>query len=130
METNKAKHGTINWRDLTVENADSLKEFYRELAGWDTEAIPMKNDKESYHDYVMKDSEGNAVGGICHAKGVNTGIPPQWIMYISVDNISDSVEKALNGGGKLIKEYKSKDGNLVYAMMEDPAGAVFALAQI
>ena len=130
METKKLEHGTINWHDLTVENADELKEFFKEVAGWQIQEIPMKNGDEAYHDYAMKDSKGNGVAGVCHAKGPNMGIPPQWMMYISVENINQSVEKALDNGGKLIKEYKSKEGILVYAIIEDPAGATFALAQI
>lgn len=77
----------------------------------------------------MKDSAGNAIAGICHSRGVNTDIPPQWIMYISVEDISESVERVKSLGGKLLKEHKAKDGSIVYVMIEDPAGAVFALAK-
>lgn len=130
MEAKKFKPGTINWHDLTVENAEELKEFYKEVAGWEVQEIPMKDGEESYFDYAMKDADGNGVAGVCHLKGVNAGIPPQWIMYISVENITKSVDKALESGGKLLKEYRNKDGELLYAMIQDPAGAAFALAQI
>lgn len=129
MENPKFNHGTINWRDLTVKNAEELKEFYKEVAGWQTEDMPMKDGSDEYSDYIMKDSQGNPVAGVCNSRGVNTGIPPQWIMYISVENVTESLDKALKLGGKLLKEHKAKDGSLVYAMIEDPAGAVFALAK-
>lgn len=129
MENPKFNHGTINWRDLTVKNAEELKEFYKEVAGWQTEDMPMKDGSDEYSDYIMKDLQGNPVAGVCNSRGVNTGIPPQWIMYISVENVTESLDKALKLGGKLLKEHKAKDGSLVYAMIEDPAGAVFALAK-
>lgn len=129
MENPKFNHGTINWRDLTTNQADKLKEFYQEMAGWLAEEMPMKDGHDEYNDYIMKDVNGNPIAGICHSRGVNEGIPPQWIMYISVENIQDGVEKAEKLGGKLLKEHKAKDGSLVYAIIEDPAGAVFALAK-
>lgn len=129
MKNLKFNQGSVNWRDLTTDKADTLKEFYKEIAGWTAEAMPMKDGDEVYEDYVMKTTDGNPVAGICHSKGLNTGIPPQWIMYISVENINDSLEKALKLGGKLIKEHKAKDGHTVYSMIEDPAGAIFALAK-
>ena len=84
-------------------------------------------DDADYVDYVMKDSEGNWVGGICHARGVNNNIPPQWIVYIHVANIKDSVEKCKKLGGKVIKEATDSKGNYIYAMLQDPEGAVIAV---
>lgn len=129
MENPKFNHGTINWRDLTVDKAEELREFYEQIAGWQSEAMPMKDGNEEYNDYIMKDANGNPIAGVCHHRGVNTGIPAQWIMYISVENVGESVEKAQKLGAKLLKEHRAKDGSLVYAMIEDPAGAVFALAK-
>lgn len=129
MENPKFNHGTINWRDLTTNKANELKGFYQEIAGWQSEDVPMKDDSDEYNDYIMKDAAGNPIAGICHSRGVNKGIPPQWMMYISVEDIQEGIKKAENLGGKLLKEHKAKDGTTVYAMIEDPAGAVFALAK-
>ncbi|MFV0304794.1 MAG: VOC family protein [Moheibacter sp.] len=130
MNKEKAKHGSINWRDLTHTNADELRNFYSKVAGWTFEGIPMEDEQGEYEDYVMKAEGNSAVAGICHNRGVNTEIPPQWIMYISVENIKHSLGEALNLGGKIIKEYTSKEGELIYVMIQDPKGTLFALAQI
>lgn len=129
MENPKFNQGTINWRDLTTNHAEELRQFYQSVLGWTSEGISMKDGNDVYNDYIMKDSSGNPVAGICHHRGVNTGIPPQWIIYVSVENVEESLEKAILSGGKLLKEHTAKDGTLVYAMIEDPAGAVFALAK-
>ena len=126
-EQSKKKYnvGTIISADITVPDATALRDFYTEVVGWQSEELRMGDN--DYADYVMKDSEGNWVGGICHAKGPNTGIPPQWIVYVNVANIKESVEKCKKLGGKVIKEAFDKNGNYIYAMLEDPAGAVLAV---
>lgn len=121
--------GTIVSADLTVPNAGQLKDFYAEVIGWTPEELKM-GDKQDYADYVMKDSGGNWAGGVCEAKGVNTGIPPQWIVYINVRDVKESVEKCKQLGGKIVKEAFDKDGNYHYAMLQDPFGAVLAVTHV
>ena len=121
--------GTIVSADLTVPNASQLKDFYAEVIGWTPEELKM-GDKQDYADYVMKDSGGNWAGGVCEAKGVNTGIPPQWIVYINVRDVKESVEKCKQLGGKIVKEAFDKDGNYHYAMLQDPFGAVLAVTHV
>lgn len=128
MEDKQSKLGQIVWTDLTVENSTDLKDFYKEVIGWDVHNVTMKDGEEEYYDYAMMSSPENATGGVCTKRGVNKGIPSQWIIYISVENVAESLAKALEMGGKSIHEIKNKEGNLQFAIVEDPAGAVFGLA--
>lgn len=128
MEDKQSKLGQIVWADLTVENSTDLKDFYKEVIGWDVHNVTMKDGEEEYHDYAMMSSLENATGGVCTKRGVNKGIPSQWIIYISVENVAESLAKALEMGGKSIHEIKNKEGNLQFAIVEDPVGAVFGLA--
>lgn len=129
MSENKSTIGKIVWTDLTVENADELKDFYKEVIGWDIKNVAMKDGDETYNDYAMLTSPEEATGGVCTKRGVNKGIPSQWIIYISVENVTVSFEKALELGAKSIHEIKNKEGKLQFAIIEDPAGAVFGIAQ-
>lgn len=129
MENTKKSYGTISWTDIAVENAMELKAFYENLVGWTSEGIPMKNGEESYEDYVMKSPDGKVAAGICHLKGVNNSLPAAWIIYITVENVVDSFNKALELGGKLVKKYENKEGKLMYAILQDPAGAIFGIAE-
>lgn len=129
MEKQKPPIGTIAWSDYTSNHADEMKEFYQSVLGWTSQGIPMNDGEDTYEDYVMKTSEGNVVGGICHSRGKNTGIPSQWMIYITVENPLETVEKAVQYGGKIIKEFHDKDKNLLYAMIEDPIGTVFGIAK-
>lgn len=95
---------------------------------WEVKNVEMKDGEEEYNDYAMMSSPENAVSGVCTKRGMNKGIPSQWIMYISVENVAESLHKALKMGGKSIHEIKNKVGNLQFAIVEDPTGAVFGLA--
>ena len=44
-----------------------------------------------YVDYSMSDQDGNVVAGICHARGSNAGLPPQWLVYIQVASVAASL---------------------------------------
>lgn len=129
MEKKKQEIGTINWTDITVPDAEALKRFYENLIGWTSEGIPMKEGDNAYEDYVMKSPDGKAIAGICHLKGVNQSLPPTWIVYITVENVEKSLQKALGLGGKLIKKYHTKEGKLMYVIVQDLAGAVFGMAE-
>ncbi|MBA5630201.1 VOC family protein [Moheibacter lacus] len=129
MENQKPALGTIAWHDYTSNHADEMKEFYENVFNWTSDGIPMKDGEEEYEDFVMKTAEGNVVGGICNHRGKNTGIPAQWMVYITVENPQETAEKAVQLGGKIIKEYHDKEGNLMYAMIEDPIGTVFGIAK-
>ncbi len=129
MEEQKPPLGTIAWHDYTSGHADEMKEFYQQVFNWTSDGIPMKDGEEEYEDYVMKTAEGNVVGGICSSHGKNTGIPVQWMVYITVENPRETADKAVQLGGKIVKEYHDKEGSLMYAMIEDPIGTVFGIAK-
>ena len=66
--------GKIMWHDLTVNDAEKVSDFYQEVVGWQKEEISMGN----YDDFEMKSVDGEASTGVCHNKGSNSYIPPQW----------------------------------------------------
>lgn len=129
MSERKYKIGQFVWADLTTNQAESLKEFYKEVIGWKEFPVAMKDGEDSYNDYAMMIDEKEPAGGICHNRGVNSNIPPQWIMYICVEDVNDTLKKALDNGGILIHESKKSDGTYNYVIIQDPAGAVFGFGK-
>ncbi|MCP5381761.1 MAG: VOC family protein [Kordiimonadaceae bacterium] len=116
--------GKIEWIDLTVDDAENLREFYQTVAGWSADSFDMGE----YNDYNMNDDNGDTVAGICHARGGNSGIPPMWIPYISVLSLDDCLKNVERLGGTLINgPRKMPQGQ--YAIIRDPAGAHCALWQ-
>ncbi len=124
-EQNIKVPGSITWTDLTVVDAERVRDFYAEVAGWTFEGLNMGE----YEDFVMKDRDGGAVAGICHARGMNTNLPPQWLIYITVENLDERVARCLQLGGSTIGDIRSAGGTSRYCVIEDPAGAVAVLYQ-
>jgi uncharacterized protein len=121
--SDEMKPGQIGWHDLTVPDAGALRDFYAEVVGWDSDEFDMGG----YSDYVMTTPDLEApVGGICHARGVNANVPPQWLIYIVVEDLESSIAKAVDGGGTLIDGPRSA-GEGQMAIIRDPAGAAFGL---
>ena len=114
--------GQIGWIDLTVEDAPRLRDFYRDVAGWEAEEHSMGD----YADFVMKAGD-TAVGGVCHARGANEGQPSGWMIYIVVEDLDRSLEACASGGGKVRVPIRSMGGEGRFAVIEDPSGSVCAL---
>ncbi|MFA7227746.1 MAG: VOC family protein [Melioribacteraceae bacterium] len=124
MSDSKPEPGTIGWTDLTVQNADEIRDFYSKVTGWKPKPLSMGQ----YNDYVMNTPQTEtSVAGICHARGVNASLPPQWLIYITVADIMESVSRCNALGGKVLAEPKNYGGMGRYCVIEDPAGAVCAL---
>jgi predicted enzyme related to lactoylglutathione lyase len=121
----KKKTGKIMWHDLTVDDAVQISDFYSQVTGWEKEGLSMGE----YEDFIIK-SPGDAevVAGICHARGVNKDIPAQWLMYISVENLDESLETCKKLGGKVLGN-KRKMGEGYYCLIQDPAGAYVMLSE-
>lgn len=117
------KQGHIGWVDLTVRNAVEMRDFYTAVAGW----RPEGQDMGGYEDFSMFTPEGDCVAGICHQKGQNSRIPPQWLVYIVIEDLDASVDRALAMGAEMVDDRRT-EGNL-FCVLQDPAGAAFALFQ-
>jgi predicted enzyme related to lactoylglutathione lyase len=123
------KNGTIGWMDLTVEDADHIRDFYSAVVGWEPQPISMGE----YSDYCMAPPKNNKadsqpVAGICHRRGPNADLPPVWLVYLTVTDIAASLANVQALGGKVLAQTRSSSGGY-YAVIEDPAGAVCALYQ-
>ena len=123
--SDKPVTGTVGWFDLTVEDADSVRDFYQEVVGWSASPLSMGD----YSDYVMATPDGTPVSGVCHARGSNAGLPAQWLMYVNVDDIEASRAAVERLGGELITPVKHAAGHGSYCVIRDPAGAVLSLFQ-
>lgn len=128
--TKKYVAGSLISTDLTVPNAEQIRDFYKAVIGWESEEMPLSDEGGSYADYVLKDAEGNWVSGVCHKRGANQDLPAQWIVYINVADVEQSVKKCIELGGQVLKEAKNADGSYQYALIQDPAGAVLAVTKV
>jgi len=117
--------GKIGWIDLTVGDAEKVSAFYRSVVGWRSEPVDMGG----YQDFCMVPAEGGAVAGVCHARGTNLGVPPQWLIYVTVADLEQSLERCRALGGEVVRDTHGLGGMGRFAIVRDPAGAVCALFQ-
>jgi predicted enzyme related to lactoylglutathione lyase len=120
----KKKPGTIGWVDLTVPDAQQVRDFYREVVGWDSVGLDMGG----YEDYCMNVSgTDETVAGICHARGANAAAPAVWMVYINVANLDASMAAVTSRGGEVLSAVRTMPGQGRYCIIRDPAGAVATL---
>ncbi len=122
-----ARAGCISWLDLTVSDASATRDFYRQVVDWSVQDVEMEDAGEHYTDYKMLDADGRPAAGVCHARGVNLGLPPFWMIYLPVGDLAESLRRVREEGGKIIKETRGADGEYACAVVQDPVGAWLAL---
>ena len=125
MSEEKPPFGVIAWIDLTIPDAEKVRDFYTAVVGWRPHAVNMGE----YEDYAMIPAgDQTPVTGVCHARGGNQSLPPYWLIYITVEDLDHSVAECTKLGGKVLVGPKEM-GEDRYCVIQDPAGAVSALYQ-
>ena len=119
-----ATQGNEIWRDLTVPDADNLKDFYARVLGLTPQAFDMGD----YSDFNMLDENGDVSCGICHAKGENAKLSPVWMPYFSVHCADKAREIAESCGGTVVDGPKTFDRYRYFAL-QDPSGASFVVCE-
>jgi len=112
--------GSIVWTDLTVDDPEGVRDFYREVVGW-------KSTPQSMGDYddfnMMAPGTETPMAGVCHARGANANLPAQWLVYVQVEDVE---ARARELGGAVVDGPRGM-GSLRFCVIRDPAGAVLAL---
>lgn len=119
----KPEVGSIGWHDLTVGDAEGVRDFYSRVVGWRPEPVDMGG----YSDFAMTaPGGGEPVAGVCHARGGNADLPAQWMVYIIVDDVEQAAERCREAGGEVVAGPKAM-GGAGYCVIRDPVGAVATL---
>lgn len=117
--------GKIGWIDMTIDDATGLRDFYQKVVGWNVEDTNMGE----YTDFtMMSPADGEAISGICHARGSNADLPGGWLIYITVADVEASAAACVDLGGKIVVEPRGLAGGK-FCVIEDPSGATSALYQ-
>ena len=117
--------GKIGWIDMTVANAAEMRDFWANVVGFEPEDVDMGD----YADYNMTmPASGEAVAGICHARGENADLPPGWLVYFVVDDVENAARACEAGGGSVLVPIRGLAGGK-FCVIRDPNGATAALYQ-
>jgi predicted enzyme related to lactoylglutathione lyase len=124
MSDNK-QVGKIGWIDMTVDDAEGIRDFYKAVVGWGSESVAMGD----YSAYSMTIPATDApVSGICHARGSNADLPSGWLIYILVEDVEASAAACTENGGEVMIPIKGLAGGR-FCVIRDPAGSTAALYQ-
>lgn len=127
MSINPPRTGLIKWADLTVSNAPAVRDFYAAVVGWNAVGLPV----EGREDYLMTHPEtGDPAAAICNQAGSLEGLPQQWLVYVTVDDLDDSITACERFGGSVVFGPRDSETLGRWCVVADPAGAVMALTEL
>ena len=118
--------GCFGWNELNTRDTAGAKEFYPAVFGWGTQ----EEESERAGTYTVWTVGEAMVGGMIdiNALGLPPEVPPNWLVYFTVENADAAVE-AVNGGGGDVRMGPIDIPVGRFAVVADPAGAVFAIMQ-
>ncbi len=112
--------GAMCWNELYVPDLQKAKDFYGGIFGWtfETDEVGYTNIKNN----------GRLNGGIFTLTKEMAQMPPNWVVYFTVTNIAESVNKIkeLDGVVHMVKDVSV--GKI--AMVADPTEASFMLIEM
>lgn len=119
--------GTFSWTDLGTNDFAGAKVFYSELFGWELEDMPAGGGMV----YSMARLDGSYVAAVYEQdeKQRSQGIPPNWMSFITVDEIEACTSEADRLGGAVLSQPFDVLDSGRMSLVSDPTGAMFAMWQ-
>lgn len=118
--------GTPCWYELNTNNVGQAGEYYSSLFGWTQHQTPMGPMTYTMF-HIDKET---AVGGMCSITPEMGPVPPHWLVYFQVDDCEATMAKCTAGGGKTLMGPQDVPNVGRMAVLQDPAGAVFAVIKL
>jgi predicted enzyme related to lactoylglutathione lyase len=111
----------VVWFEVLGNDPIKLQGFYSELFGWKIDA-----DNPPRYGLVEKQPGGIAggIGPVVEAKG-----HPGVTVYVNTDDVTRSLERAVQLGGSVVLERTQLPGGTVIGFFRDPAGNVIGLCE-
>ncbi len=124
-DVTKHEAGTPSWADLGTTDAEAAVGFYSALFGWEAENTPAG----PAGTYVLCRREGKDVVGLYEQNEAmrSRGVPPIWLIYISVDDIAAATRAVEEAGGTLHAQPFDLAEAGRMSLVQDPTGAMFGL---
>ena len=119
--------GRVMWPELATPDPGAAAAFYTSLLGWTTKPAAGVADTP-YTEWV---NQGVSFGGLLPMRGEEwKGIPPHWLVYITVANCDERTERAAALGAKVCVPPREIPNVGRFAVLNDPQGASFSLIQM
>ena len=123
--TDEFHPGKFVWRDLMTDDISSVKKFYSELFGWKYLDVG-----ETENDYSVVLHDGKPIAGIFKLRDVETKNKySQWISYLSVKDMNQSVDYIKVNGGSIYREAFELPNRGTVSFVFDAEQAVLAFVK-
>lgn len=108
--------------ELTTNDLDRAKKFYKKLFDWKLSDMPMGPGGPVY----TMIATGKDPGGGMQTQPM-PGAPVAWLAYVEVDDVKKSLAKAEKAGGKVMLPPMDIGKNGIIGIFSDPAGATLGV---
>ncbi len=117
-------HGMFSWNELMTTDVAAVKEFYATLFGWTFEEMPMAHmPGMTYTSAKLGDQY--VAGMMAFPPDImQTGIPPHWGAYITVEDTDATAKQCAALGGAVLHGPVDIPEVGRFAVIKDPQGAV------
>ncbi|HKP36058.1 MAG TPA: VOC family protein [Pyrinomonadaceae bacterium] len=120
----KGETNSLCWNELLTNDTAKAGEFYTKLFGWKT-----KSDSGAmpYTEFINGDDH---IGGMMQIQPQMGPVPPNWGIYIAVDDCDATVAKAESMGAKTYVPPTDIPNVGRFAVLSDPQGGVFNVIKL
>jgi predicted enzyme related to lactoylglutathione lyase len=117
--------GTPSWADLLSHDGQGAKDFYTGLFGWECEDNPVDENMV----YTMYTHRGipACASVVAYPGSEQEDLPAHWSVYITVDDLEGTTERARAAGGVVIAEPFDVFDVGRMSIIQDPQGAFLRL---
>ena len=122
MDDKLKKHGAISWSELITTDVSAAKSFYTDLFGWTFDDMPME--EMTYSVVKANDEE---IGGVMPMPPDGPEMPPNWGLYITVDDVDKVAEQASSMNGQVLVPPRDIPEVGRFCVIQDPQGACFSI---
>jgi predicted enzyme related to lactoylglutathione lyase len=120
-----ADPGDWVWIQLLSKDARKAGEFYHQVGGYDV----VENTQSNRVSDLVLVSEGYARATVRTIPEENRQVYPNWLPFVRVSNVKDSVARATQLGGKILFEPKPEYLGGKVAVVSDPTGGAIGLLE-
>jgi hypothetical protein len=124
----KYNPGEFCWTDLGTRDAAGAKKFYRGIFGWEVEDMPIGTG-DAFYSLLRVDGKDVCALYPMSDEQRKTKAPPFWLPYVAVRNVARTVGTVKAAGGTVCMGPVNAQDKGRMAILQDPAGANFALWQ-
>ena len=120
-----AEAGTLCWVELACRKTEEAKPFYSHILGWGCRKADMDNIEYTEWQVGTQD-----IGGMMKMTAEWGDIPAHWMSYFTVDDCDATAAKVTELAGSVCVPPTDIANVGRFAVVNDPAGAVFSIIEL